>query len=226
MQPALGLFHRVRLGSVTTLILVRHGETDWNLDRRVQGSTDIPLNDTGRAQARAVAATLREALLDGAPAPTIVSSDLTRARETAEVIGAELEQPVSYIDPDLRERHFGDAEGLDIDEFFTRWGDWLQAKVPGAESPGELRARAVRALRRIDRTARRASAPAAATVIAVTHGALIREVLSHASGGDYPRLGERLANCASFTLRLERDWLSLRAWADGAFITPEPVPAP
>jgi len=73
---------------VTTLILVRHGETDWNRDRRIQGSTDIPLNDTGREQARDAAAGLRETL----ELPTFMAaSDLSRARETAEILAGELD---------------------------------------------------------------------------------------------------------------------------------------
>ncbi len=64
------------------LILVRHGETDWNRDRRIQGTTDIPLNDTGRAQAREVAERLREEL-EGVGPVVVASSDLSRAAETA-----------------------------------------------------------------------------------------------------------------------------------------------
>ena len=76
---------------MTTLLLVRHGETDWNAARRIQGSTDIPLNDTGREQARATAASL--AAQFAGQSPVVVSSDLARARETAEIIAEALGVP-------------------------------------------------------------------------------------------------------------------------------------
>ncbi len=186
---------------MTLLTLVRHGETDWNRDRRIQGSTDIPLNDTGRAQARAAAAGLRGDI--------IVSSDLSRARETAEIIAAELDLPAPTLYPDLRERAYGDAEGVDAVDFIRRWGDWHTAEVPGAEPWPHLRERGLRALAAVVRDARRATAPAAASVIVVTHGALIRELIRHATGGELPPTGVRLANGSAHTMRYERERLQL-----------------
>ena len=86
---------------MTTLLLVRHGETDWNAARRIQGSSDIPLNDTGRAQARGTATGLAErmAVLYGGVRPIVVSSDLSRAHETAQIIAAELGTDVSLVFP-------------------------------------------------------------------------------------------------------------------------------
>ena len=86
--------------SETTLTLIRHGQTDWNLQRRLQGRSDIPLNGTGREQARAVG---RELAASGGHWDVLVSSPLQRARETAEIIGQEIGL----------ERAFGDVEGLD-----------------------------------------------------------------------------------------------------------------
>jgi len=200
---------------VTLLTLVRHGETDWNRDRRIQGSTDIPLNDAGRAQARDAAATLREQLdLSSAlVAPVIVSSDLSRARETAQIIAAELELPAPRTYTDLRERAYGDAEGVDAAEFISRWGDWHTAEVPGAEPWPHLRERGLRALASVVRDARRATAPAAASVILVTHGALIRELIRHATGGELPPTGERLANGSAYSMLYERERLRLVSYA-------------
>ena len=195
---------------MTTLILVRHGETDWNRDRRIQGSTDIPLNDTGRAQARDAAAGLREA----PDLPTfIVASDLSRARETAEIIAGELDLAAPRLYPQLRERSYGVAEGLRIEEYYERWGDWQGADVPEAESPEDLRARAVAGLTAVVGDVRRTTAPAAASVIVVTHGALIREVIRHASGGTLPLEGERLANASAHTVLFERDRLRLLSYS-------------
>lgn len=197
---------------MTALTLIRHGETDWNRERRIQGATDIPLNDTGRAQARATAAALRER--SGADARvTIAASDLSRARETAEIIAAELGLDAPRLYRGLRERSYGEAEGVRVDEFHRRWGDWLTATVPGAEPREELRARALSALGRAVRDHRRATAPAGATLVVVSHGALIRELVGHASGGEFPLAGERLANGSAHDFVFERDRLSLLAYA-------------
>ena len=193
---------------MTALTLIRHGETDWNRVRRIQGSTDIPLNDTGRDQARAVAATLRERT-DPAVSLTIAASDLARARETAEIIAAELGIQPPRLYTGLRERGYGEAEGVDSDEFQRRWGDWHTAEVPGAEPWPLLRSRALSALGRAVRDHRRAPAPAASTLIVVTHGALIREVIRHASGGELPAQGVRLPNGSAHEMLYERDAIRL-----------------
>lgn len=197
---------------MTALILIRHGETDWNRDRRIQGSTDIPLNDNGRAQARATAAVLRERL-PGADQPTIVSSDLARARETAEIIAGELGLAAPRTYRGLRERAYGEAEGLGVDEFRARWGDWYTAEVPGAEPWPDLRERGIAALGRAVRDHRRATAPAGASLIVVSHGALIREIIRHATAGELPPEGERLLNGSAHDFVYERDHLRLIAYA-------------
>ena len=85
--------------------VLRHGQTDWNVEARLQGSTDIPLNDTGRAQARAAAAFFKDRGLT-----RIVTSPLIRAHETARLVGEQLGlEPV--IDARLIERNFGLFEG-------------------------------------------------------------------------------------------------------------------
>lgn len=193
---------------MTVLILVRHGETDWNRDRRIQGSTDIPLNDTGRAQARAVGGQLRDALAEPSRA-VVASSDLVRAAETARLIAAELgvAEPAAY--PELRERGYGQAEGVGVEEFHARWGEWAVAEVPGAEAWSAVRERALRGLRRAARDARMLRAPASAPLVVVAHGALIREVIRHATGDAFPAQGVRLANGSTHTFLLERERLSL-----------------
>jgi broad specificity phosphatase PhoE len=88
-----------------TLHFVRHGETDWNRDGRIQGFADVPLSAAGRAQARELAASLGER-----PIGAIYASDLRRARETAEPLAARLGVPI-IATPALRERNFGVNEG-------------------------------------------------------------------------------------------------------------------
>ncbi|MGB4778715.1 histidine phosphatase family protein [Microbacterium sp.] len=197
---------------MTSLILVRHGETDWNAQRRIQGSTDIPLNDTGRAQAREVAERLRDELADAGPL-VVASSDLSRAHETAQIVAtvAGVAEPRTY--PQLRERAYGDAEGITVDEFARRWGDWHTAEIPRAETWPDVRRRALTGIRRVVRDARRSTAPQSPTVIVVAHGALIREIIRHASAGEFPHAGERLPNGSTHAFLVERDRLSLRSYA-------------
>lgn len=197
---------------MTILTLVRHGETDWNRDRLIQGSTDIPLNDTGRRQARDAALRLGDELELSAPV-FVVSSDLSRARETAEIIAAELGVESPRVYPELRERAYGEAEGMTTDEFATRWGDWHTEEIPGAEPWPAVRRRAIRALRAVARDVRLETAPAAASVVCVSHGALIRELIRHATGGELPAPGTRLANGSSYSVLLERERLRLLTYA-------------
>ncbi|GAB3043544.1 histidine phosphatase family protein [Sediminivirga luteola] len=104
--------------------LIRHGQTAWNLESRMQGSTDVPLNDTGRAEARA-----RGEELAALPVrwSACFSSDLSRAEETARLIVQRLRAAGPPLGPEpqlsarLRERSFGQAEGLRVEELFARW---------------------------------------------------------------------------------------------------------
>lgn len=197
---------------MTTLFLVRHGETDWNRAGRIQGSVDIPLNDDGRHQARNAAVRLRT-MLDGR-IPVVASSDLSRARETAQIIADELAVDIGGTYPDLRERAYGQAEGMDVDDFRAQWGPWRSAEIPGAETWAHLRLRAIAGIRAAVRDARRVSAPVDAPIVIVSHGALMREVIRHASGGERPHDGERLPNGSIVSILVERERLRVLSWAD------------
>lgn len=196
---------------MSLLTLVRHGETDWNRDARIQGATNIPLNDTGRAQARE--AGLRLAARDSEAPVIVVSSDLSRAAETADIIADTLGTRVLGRYPGLRERAYGEAEGLRSSEFHARWGDWHAAEVPGAEPWPVVRERALRALRQVVADARAATDPQAPEVIAVSHGALIRQVIKHATSEELPPTGQRLANGSAYTFLVERERLHLLSYA-------------
>jgi len=191
---------------VTILTLVRHGETDWNAGGRIQGSTDIPLNATGRAQAREVGEIL--AAEYAGRSAFVVSSDLSRAAETADVIAAALGTSVARRLPGLQERSYGDAEGMDAATFYATYGPWHAANVPNAEAWPVVRERALAALAEAV-----AAAPADTDVIAVAHGALIREVIMHATDGEFPREGERLPNCSVTTFRLNDEAWEMLAYA-------------
>jgi broad specificity phosphatase PhoE len=152
---------------VTTLLLVRHGETDWNADGRLQGQTDRPLSDFGRRQAQQLAEELR-----GEELEAVYSSDLARARETAEIVGERLGLPVVF-DPDLREKDWGTWEGLTTVE-----RDRVEFVGESTEAHQE---RTLRALRRISERH-----PGAERVLVVTHGGSMRRVQTAALGMALP----------------------------------------
>lgn len=159
----------------TVLRLVRHGESTWNLARRIQGQSPHagPLTALGRAQVR----TTGELLQEAAPgAAIVVSSDLRRARESALIIAAALGLPVR-CEPGLRERSFGDLEGRCLDDPFgdgtvgdaveRLWTD-PRHRAPGGESVLELHRRVRSTLARL------AAAWPGAEIVVVTHGGAIR----------------------------------------------------
>lgn len=161
------------------IVLVRHGETDWNLAGRLQGRTEVPLNDTGRLQAAATTELLAAAAQDlGLDSwAGIYSSPLGRAVETARIIGSSLGFDEPRIHPKLLERDFGPAEGLLVTEAQVRWPN---LEVPGGET---VEALAQRASNAFDRLLTEASGS-----IAVAHGALLRIGLSHFCGTQVPRI--------------------------------------
>ncbi|MFC4137159.1 MULTISPECIES: histidine phosphatase family protein [unclassified Microbacterium] len=188
---------------MTLLTLVRHGQTDWNLERRIQGSTDIPLNDTGRADARVAAAALA-----GTTHDMIYSSPLARAHETARIIAGELGLAEPQTVRGVREREFGVGEGMLVSDYIAEYGDW-HAGVPGAETMDEVCERALDELEAIVRDARRRSSPRAESIVVVSHGGVIRALLLHASGGTLPREGDVLANGSVHRFVAEPDSLRL-----------------
>lgn len=142
---------------------LRHGETDWNAQGLSQGNVDIPLNAVGVAQARAAAALLRNRGIT-----TIVSSPLSRARVTAEIVGEALGLPIS-LDEDVREVSWGVREGQPMADWFADWVAGNSAPE-NAETLGALRMRAVRGVNRA------LGEPPA--VLVVAHGALFRALRS------------------------------------------------
>jgi broad specificity phosphatase PhoE len=153
----------------TTLLLIRHGETQWNLDNRVQGHLDVPLTDKGRVQARLLASWLASE-----PIAAVYSSDLCRASETAEIIagsGAPL-----HLEPRLREAAFGDFQGLTTPEIVERFPeayhawrhDAVRNRPPGGETLEDLGERCMAALH--DMVARHPGE----TLAVVAHGGPVR----------------------------------------------------
>lgn len=172
---------------MTTILLARHGETDWNLQRRVQGHSDTPLNETGRAQALALAETLEGAMLDA-----VYSSDLARASDTAQVVADRLGLAVTVL-PELRERHFGSWEGLTDDEIFARFPAAKSGSWGDGETKEDMQRRVLDALRRIARK------HPGGRVLVVTHGGPVRALLVECGLDGHGPIG----NCSLYEVRLQ-----------------------
>lgn len=146
---------------MTTIAFIRHGMTDWNKERRAQGQSDIPLNETGRAEAHALAERLSAESWD-----LVYASDLSRARETAEIAAARMGVPVR-LDARLREMYKGETEGTTPEERVQRWGQgWAELDL-GIEPEASIIRRGaefVADLLRLYPDKR---------ILAVSHGALI-----------------------------------------------------
>lgn len=169
--------------TLTTFALIRHGQTDWNAQRRLQGATDIPLNDVGRGQAHDAVDVLSDYGWDA-----IVSSPLSRAAETANVIADGLGLSVTRHIPALAERSFGQAEGLQA-------GPELEAlRIPGgyrgAETEEDAAARGLGALEAL------ATEFPGRRVLVVAHGTLLRVSLNRAIGRTLHRIDNAVLNLA------------------------------
>ncbi|MDI3242215.1 histidine phosphatase family protein [Arthrobacter sp. AL08] len=169
--------------TLTTFALIRHGQTDWNAQRRLQGATDIPLNDVGRGQARDAVA-----VVSGYKWDAVVSSPLSRAAETAELIAGGLGLAVDRHVPELAERSFGDAEGLQD-------GPELEAlRIPGgfrgAETEDQAARRGLLALETLAEEFR------GGRILVVAHGTLIRLSLNRAIGRQLERINNAALNLA------------------------------
>ena len=169
-------------GSTRDVVLVRHGETEWNREWRLQGDRDVPLNDTGRAQMAWTASRLAKALGDRThrELPSVWTSPVSRAAESAALvrdgIGEQLGRELAplQVEPDLREFEMGRFTGRRIMELQDDpdWQSYLadpaRAVFPGGESMPAIRARACAALQRI------LDVDPADTLVLVSHGGIIR----------------------------------------------------
>lgn len=210
----------------TTVLLVRHGETDWNRVKRLQGHIDVPLNATGREQAQRMAAALA-----GRPIDHIYSSDLQRAHDTARAVvdawPSSSSAPQLTLEPGLRERHYGDLQGQTASDILARndaltriWRDRrIEDMLPGGETLADFHARVLSAVRRCLQAH---AAPATdqagpgPTLLFVTHGGVLDSLYRHATGLtlDAPRTWS-MPNCAlhHVTVDAAGRW-QLLSWAD------------
>ena len=183
---------------MTDLVLVRHGETEWNRVGRVQGRTDIPLNDTGREQARATARRLADEHFDA-----VAASPLSRAAETAQIIADGLGiGPVELVDA-LVERNYGASEGMTDKDLDAMFGGRLQA----TESREDIIARVTPALLAI------AERHPDQRVLVVSHGGVIGSLVRDATRWVWPEPGERIVNGSDHVFRVVDGKLELIEFA-------------
>ena len=173
--------------------LLRHGQTDWNIDFRLQGVTDVELNETGIRQAQLAAESLRADDWD-----FIASSPLSRAKVTAEIVAEKLQIAEVQIMPLLLERSFGDVEGMLYEDWKRLHPDGI---APGGETEEQLHARTLDLLEELLELYR------GTRVLTISHGALIRKVVNILSLETLPLPGERIANASlSVIVHDESGW--------------------
>jgi broad specificity phosphatase PhoE len=206
---------------VSRLIVWRHGNTDWNAGNRVQGQTDVPLNELGQQQAVDAA----ELLVRRKPA-AIVASDLVRAADTAAALAALTGLSVSY-DARLRERYFGAWQGLTMTQVaaqrpdeYARWKAGADVIGGDVETLDDLGKRVADAF--LD------AASPGRTVVVATHGAAARQGIGHLLGWPTEQLRtlRALQNChwVELTHDARRGW-QVAAYNVGPF-SERPVPPP
>lgn len=210
-------------GRMTELILLRHGETDWNRELRFQGHVDVALNAIGMEQARRLARRLA-----GETAHRLYASDLLRAQQTAQPVAQQLSL-ASVSDPALREQSFGRVDGMKVEDIKAQhpqaWEGWLRFHedfcMPEGETTRQFHGRVMDAVYRL------VAAHPGETLVLVTHGGVLdmiyRTARSLGLGG--PRQSE-IPNAGLNRVRVHQAGIDILAWADVqhlADLPPQPV---
>jgi len=183
--------------------LVRHGETDWNRQRRVQGSTDIPLNSVGERQSKDVALRLANRQWDA-----VLTSPLSRAFGTGSIIAAHLGLPVPQIIEGIAERSYGNLEGLSGEEMRRLYPGGIDSPEGGCEPRHAVADRAIDALSRF------AAGHGGSALIVVTHGGVIGSLLRRLTGGQLPLPGQAIMNASEHHFVYDSGRLSVKTAED------------
>jgi probable phosphoglycerate mutase len=206
-----GAFH----GQVTRVIVVRHGQTEWNVQARIQGQGDSDLTKEGRAQARSIAQRLAREPFD-----VLVSSDLGRASATAQAIADRCAKPV-VLDSRLRERCFGVGEGMTYEEVDRAYpGAFARIRnvdpdfvIPGGESRRQFHDRVVAAMDSL------ADAHAGRAIVVVTHGGVLATFFRHVHAIPLDVAHPIAITNASYNVLLHEGgrW-NVQTWSDNAHL--------
>jgi probable phosphoglycerate mutase len=203
--------HHVSNIVATRICLIRHGETDWNVEKRIQGHTDIPLNETGRAQALAMAFNAAHQRFHA-----IYSSDLVRTLETAKVLAQREDMEVKLL-PQLRERHYGLFQGITAEQgarvYPVAYAHYLARDLDYDFETGEsLRMFAQRVEDAIDWLVRHHSGQ---TIAAVSHSGVLDVVYRRATGRPLSTPRDFvIPNCALNWFHFDSQGWHLESWAD------------
>ena len=201
---------------VTRICFVRHGETDWNIEQRMQGHIDLALNANGEAQAVAVGRRF-----SAIQASALYSSDLLRARQTAQPIAEALRLPMVLL-PGLRERHFGRCEGMTFAEIAARNMEdarAIESRDPDYAAPGGGESRRQHQSRILDCIAQLVRAHPEQSIVVVTHGGVLDVIYRRACGlpvdapRDYPIL-----NAGINWVAIDGEQWMIEIWGDAAHL--------
>ena len=208
---------------MTELILLRHGETDWNRELRFQGHVDVGLNAIGLEQAQRLARRLA-----GETAHRLYASDLLRAQQTAQPVAHQLSLS-AVSDAALREQSFGTVDGMSVDDIKAQhpqaWAGWLRFHedycMPEGESTRQFHARVMDAVGRL------MAAHPGETLVVVTHGGVLDMIYRTARslGLNGPRQSD-IPNAGLNRVRVREGGIDILAWADIAHLAdmpPQPV---
>lgn len=193
----------------TRIILVRHGETDWNQTRRFQGRTDIPLNQEGKNQAHALALALKDE-----PITAIYSSPLVRAIETAHLIRVFHPSVPLFKEEGLTEMDLGEFDGMEAGDWAAQYQDFFKTwkstpgslRMPGGESLQEVQIRAMDIVARITKRY-----PSENTLLLCSHNFVNRTLLCHALGISLDRFREVQQDTAALNILYMQ---GQRLWAE------------
>lgn len=208
---------------MTDILLIRHGETDWNVDKRLQGHIDIPLNAEGRRQATALGR-----VLENEPLDAIYASDLQRARDTAEAV-AVVQGKTVHIDEALRERCYGGFEGLqhhDIEQRYPQdYAAWkareLDARYPAGERIAEtMREFSERAVGVVSRLIGRSRDQQHRKIAIVTHGGVLECIYRWSRQTGFAQARDfDIFNASINRLQWDGERLHIAQWADVAHLS-------
>ncbi|KKI93196.1 phosphatase [Bacillus sp. SA1-12] len=177
---------------MTSICIIRHGETDWNAIGKLQGRTDIPLNETGIFQAEECAEFVKDFQWD-----VIVTSPLKRAKQTAEIIQRKIDIPLIEME-EFVEKGFGKVEGLTLQERVAAYPD---GNYPDEESDLSITARVMAGIQKINEAYKDKK------VLLVAHGVVINMILDSLSNGEISSAKTRLINaCISNISFQEEKW--------------------
>lgn len=175
--------------------MIRHGETDWNAKGKLQGRTDIPLNETGILQAEECSEFLKSSQWD-----VIITSPLQRAKQTAKIINKNANVPVIEMEEFL-ERDYGDAEGMTYEERTFKFPDRI---YPNQEERTSLNNRIIEGIEKINQRYEDNK------ILLVAHGAVINAILATLSNGKIGSGKTKLINACISTIYLQQEKWSIK----------------